>query len=71
MADTSKKLRIYPSINGDLDITATTIVPSAGTATLTDFRALTGAGGEIMTDAGSIPIKINDVEYYIPLLQAD
>lgn len=66
MANTNKKIRIYPSLNGDLDITTTTTVPSLGTSDLAAFKALTG-----MSDAGFIPIKINDVEYFIPLIQAD
>ena len=62
--DTEKKLRIYTSIAGDLDIETTLVVPSAGTATDTVFQALTG-----MADAGFIPIKHNGIEYLIPILQ--
>ena len=66
MADSGRKLRVFTSLSGDLEITANTTVPSLGTADKAAFLALSG-----MADAGFIPITINKVEYYIPLLQAN
>jgi len=54
--------KVYTKIEDELDIPANLDIPS-GTATLTNFKALT-----LMSDAGSVLVEVDGVEYAIGIV---